>query len=197
MRTALYSCTPIPGPDGSVEPGGRQFKFVWYRNYLEGGDLEELLTDTTGHRHDTSLPPGSVKDTHIAELRAAAVSRLPEPIARVVCSAAQPFLQVIYDVDAPRMAFGRVCLIGDAAFAVRPHAAAGSAKAAADAWALTEAIRRQPNVVAALADWEPGQLTLGRQLLERTRRIGRGSQFDGTWVPGDPELIFGLHGPGP
>ncbi|QQX89087.1 FAD-dependent monooxygenase (plasmid) [Cupriavidus necator] len=81
-----------------------------------------------------------MKDTHIAELRAAAVSRLPEPIARVVCSAAQPFLQVIYDVDAPRMAFGRVCLIGDAAFAVRPHAAAGSAKAAADAWALTEAI---------------------------------------------------------
>ncbi|WP_454753536.1 FAD binding domain-containing protein [Cupriavidus necator] len=119
-----------------------------------------MLTDTTGHRHDTSFPPGSVKDTHIAELRAAAVSRLPEPIGRVVCSAAQPFLQVIYDVDAPRMAFGRVCLIGDAAFAVRPHAAAGSAKAAADAWALTEAIRRQPNVVAARADWEPGQLTL-------------------------------------
>jgi len=34
------------------------------------------------------------------------------------------------------------------------------------------------------------------QLLERTRRIGRRSQVDGTWVPGDPELIFGLRGPG-
>jgi len=51
-------------------------------------------------------------------------------------------------------------------------------------------------MVAALADWEPGQLALGRQLLERTRRIGRRSQFDGTWVPGDPEFIFGLRAPG-
>ena len=49
---------------------------------------------------------------------------------------------------------------------------------------------------AALARWEPGQVALGAQLLERTRRIGRRSQFDGTWVPGDPELIFGLRGPG-
>jgi 2,6-dihydroxypyridine 3-monooxygenase len=187
---------PIPASDGSIEPGRRQLNFVWYRNYLEGGDLEELLTDRNGTRHETSLPPGSVKDSHIAELRAVAMSRLPEKIAHVVCSATQPFVQVICDVGVPRMAFGRVCLIGDAAFAVRPHAAAGSAKAAADAWALTEAIGRQSNVVAALADWEPGQLALGRQLLERTRRIGQRSQFDGNWIPDDPELIFGLHGPG-
>jgi 2,6-dihydroxypyridine 3-monooxygenase len=87
-------------------------------------------------------------------------------------------------------------LIGDAAFLARPHAAAGTAKAAADAWALAEAVARHDNVVAALADWEPGQLALGRQLLERTRRIGRRSQFDGNWVPGDPEFIFGLRAPG-
>jgi len=51
-------------------------------------------------------------------------------------------------------------------------------------------------VPSALARWEPGQVALGAQLLERTRRIGRRSQVDGTWVPGDPELIFGLRGPG-
>jgi len=33
-------------------------------------------------------------------------------------------------------------------------------------------------------------------LLERTRSIGRRSQFDGTWRAGDPELIFGLRRPG-
>jgi 2,6-dihydroxypyridine 3-monooxygenase len=121
---------------------------------------------------------------------------LPEPLARVVHSTAQPFLQVIYDLDIPRMAFGRVCLIGDAAFVGRPHAAAGTAKAAADAWALADAVGRHANVVDALAAWEPGQLALGRQLLERTRRIGRRSQFDGDWVPGDPETIFGLRAPG-
>jgi 2,6-dihydroxypyridine 3-monooxygenase len=121
---------------------------------------------------------------------------LPEPIARVVRSTAQPFLQVVYDIDVSRMAFGRVCLIGDAAFVARPHAAAGTSKAAADAWALADALQRHGDVVAALRAWEPGQLALGRQLLERTRRIGRRSQSDGNWVPGDPELIFGLRAPG-
>ena len=187
---------PIPGPDGSIVPGERLINFVWYRNYLEGSDLDELLTDPAGQRRDTSLPPGAVREPHVAELRAVASSRLPEPIARVVCSTAQPFLQVIYDIDVPRMAFGRVCLIGDAAFVVRPHAAAGTAKAAADAWALADALGHCGGVVAALVDWEPGQLALGRQLIERTRRIGRRSQFDDNWLPGDPELIFGLHAPG-
>ena len=32
--------------------------------------------------------------------------------------------------------------------------------------------------------------------LARTRAIGRRSQVDGTWRPGDPELIFGLLAPG-
>ena len=35
---------------------------------------------------------------------------------------------------------GRVALIGDAACAARPHAAAGTAKAAADGWALAAAL---------------------------------------------------------
>jgi 2,6-dihydroxypyridine 3-monooxygenase len=129
-------------------------------------------------------------------MRAVARARLPTPLARVVDSVARPFLQVVYDIAVPRMAFGRVCLLGDAAFVVRPHAAAGTAKAAADAWALADAVEHDDHVPSALARWEPGQVALGTQLLERTRRIGRRSQFDGTWVAGDPELIFGLRGPG-
>jgi 2,6-dihydroxypyridine 3-monooxygenase len=187
---------PIPGSSDSVAPGERLLNFVWYRNYLAGSDLDDLLTDRSGQRRDTSLPPGAVSEHHVAELHAVAAARLPEPLARVVRSTAQPFLQVIYDLDIPRMAFGRVCLVGDAAFVGRPHAAAGTAKAAADAWALADAVKRHANVADALAAWEPGQLALGRQLLERTRRIGRRSQFDGNWVHGDPETIFGLRAPG-
>jgi 2,6-dihydroxypyridine 3-monooxygenase len=187
---------PIPGIDGSVKRGERLINFVWYRNYLEGGDLDNVLTDASGQRRDISLPPGAAAQQHVAELRAVAAARLPGPIARVVCSTEQPFLQVVYDIEVQRMAFGRVCLIGDAAFVARPHAAAGTAKAAADAWALAGALDHNADVPSALAQWEPGQLALGKQLLERTRRIGRRSQFDGTWVPGDQELIFGLRGPG-
>jgi 2,6-dihydroxypyridine 3-monooxygenase len=187
---------PIPGPDGSVAPGERLMNFVWYRNYLEGGDLDGVLTDEAGQRRELSVPPGAVAARHVAEMRGVARARLPAPIARVVESVERPFLQVIYDIEVPRMAFGRVCLLGDAAFVVRPHAAAGTAKAAADAWALAEAIARETDVPTALSHWESEQLALGAQLLERTRRIGRRSQVDGNWVPGDPELIFGLRGPG-
>ena len=187
---------PIPGTDGSVTAGERLINFVWYRNYLAGGDLDDVLTDDAGQRRDVSLPPGAAREHHVAELRAVAAARLPEAVAHVVCSTAQPFLQVVYDIEVPRMAFGRVCLVGDAAFVARPHAAAGTAKAAADAWALVDALDRERHVPIALARWEPGQLALGQQLLERARRNGRRSQFDGTWVPGDPELIFGLRAPG-
>jgi 2,6-dihydroxypyridine 3-monooxygenase len=95
------------------------------------------------------------------------------------------------------MAFGRVCLIGDAAFAVRPHAAAGTAKAAADGWALAEElIAAKGDVPSALAIWQNRQLTVGHALLARCRAIGDSSQFHNTFRPGDPTLIFGLHAPG-
>jgi 2,6-dihydroxypyridine 3-monooxygenase len=91
------------------------------------------------------------------------------------------------------MAFGRVCLIGDAAFALRPHAAAGTAKAAEDAWKLADALEAcQWDVVAALERWEPAQLELGRQVLERTRDAGNRSQLESAWRIGDP-LPFGLY----
>src|SRR5918992_978696 len=146
---------PIPGLDGSVSPGDRLINFVWYRNYLAGSDLDNLMTDCDGNLREVSLPPGAVRPEYVAELRAVAAARLPDLIANVVVSAKEPFVQTILDIEVPRMAFGRVCLIGDAAFAARPHAAAGTAKAASDAWALADALRdADGDVVPALEKWE-------------------------------------------
>ena len=169
---------PIPGLDGSVEPGRRLINYVWYRNYLAGDDLDDVLTDVDGERRELSLPPGIARADHVAEVRATAEARLPRLLADVVTGVEQPFLQVIYDVAVPRMAFGRTCLIGDAAWVVRPHAAAGTAKAAADGWALVDALTHNDSVPEALVAFEREQMELGRQLLERTRRIG-------TPLPGD------------
>ena len=95
------------------------------------------------------------------------------------------------------MAFGRVCLIGDAAFVARPHAAAGTAKAAADAWALAEALdastptSRRPCGRGSRASWRSAaSCSSGRGASAPARRS------TGTWRPGDPELIFGLTEPG-
>ncbi|HEY5663160.1 MAG TPA: NAD(P)-binding protein [Ilumatobacter sp.] len=188
---------PIPARDGSVAEGDRLMNIVWYRNYRDGDDLADLMTDRSGTLREVSLPPGAVRDEHAAEARAVAAARLPGCIAEVVAMIDDLFVQVIYDLAVGRMVVGKAALIGDAAFAVRPHAAAGTAKAAADAWTLRDAFAAHPgDVAAALAAWEAPQLELGRTLLARTRAIGRRSQFDDRWVPGDPDLVFGLYAPG-
>jgi 2,6-dihydroxypyridine 3-monooxygenase len=189
---------PIPNVEGSIAVGERLMNFVWYRNVAAGPEFDELMTDRDGVPRPTSMPPGSVQERYLRELRDAAESRLPRAVAEVVVRTPEPFLQPIVDVAVPRMAFlPRVCLIGDAAFAARPHAAAGTAKAAANAWALAEAVRATGgDVPRALTAWEPGQLALGRQLLDRVRDMGTRSQFAGTWRADDPSLRFGLYEPG-
>lgn len=183
---------PIPNVDGSVEPGRRLTNFVWYRNVQAGAPLEDLLTDTAGATHTVSLAPGAVREPHVRELREAAARDLPAPIAEVVARTAEPFVQAVFDLEVPRMAFGRACLIGDAAFVLRPHVAAGTAKAADDAWALGEAVRAAGgDPVEALRRWEPERLEVGRRAFLRTREAGDRSQFLSSWSVGDP-LPFGL-----
>ncbi len=188
---------PIPGPGGALTAGDRLVNFVWYVNVAEGAELDALMTGRDGVRRPVSLPPGAATDQAVTAMRQAAAARFAPPIAAVAAGVGEPFVQVVYDIAVPRMAFGRACLIGDAAFAVRPHAAAGTAKAAADGWALAEELTAAAgDVPAALASWERKQVALGRALLARCRDIGDSSQFHGTFRPGDQRLIFGLHGPG-
>jgi 2,6-dihydroxypyridine 3-monooxygenase len=188
---------PIPAVDGSVAPGRRLANFVWYRNYTAGKELDDLMTGTDGVRRDLTLPPGAAREPHLRELRAVAAAQLAPQFTEVVQRTKLPFVQVIFDIEVAQMAFGRVCLLGDAAFALRPHAAAGTAKAASDAWAFAEALAAtQGDIQAALPRWERRQLAVGRAVLQRTRRNGNKSQFEGAWRPGDPELVFGLYQPG-
>jgi 2,6-dihydroxypyridine 3-monooxygenase len=188
---------PIPALDGSVAPGRRLANFVWYRNYTAGEELDDLMTDRDGVRRDITLPPGAARQAHLHELRAVAAAQLAPRFTEVVQRTEFPFVQVIFDIEVDRMAFGRVCLIGDAAFALRPHAAAGTAKAAADGWALAEALAAtQGDLGSALPRWERHQLAVGRAVLHRARRNGDKSQFESTWRPDDPELVFGLYDPG-
>jgi len=183
---------PIPAPAGP----GVHTNWVWYRN-VDPRALEDLMTDGDGVRHDLSMPAGAVRREHVDALRAAARTELPPPLAELVEASPEPFVQVIVDIGVPRMAVGRVCLVGDAAFALRPHIAAGTAKAAADAHALGEAIvSANGDVPRAIAAWEPRQLRLGRAALERARRVGDRVQVQGTYRPGDPEMAFGLFAPG-
>jgi 2,6-dihydroxypyridine 3-monooxygenase len=155
------------------------------------------MTDRGGRRRSASVPSGEVAPRSVVGLRQAARRELAPDLAELVLRTAQPFVQCIADVEVSRMAAGRVCLIGDAAFVARPHAAAGTAKAAADAWALARALAEADGAIAdALTNWEPGQIALGRQVVARSRALGDGVQFQASWRPGDRELLFGLWRPG-
>jgi 2,6-dihydroxypyridine 3-monooxygenase len=189
-RTHVLSYA-IPAPEG----GGRSMNWVWYRNVAPGDALERLLTDRWGVVHDLSLPAGAASPEHVEDLRRAA-DDLPPAFRKVIRATPEPFVQVIVDLEVPAMVRGRVCLVGDAAFALRPHIAAGTAKAAADARALAESIAAAGGAMpAALAAWEPAQLALGRSTTARTREVGERAQVSGTFRPGDPSVAFGLYRP--
>ncbi|MDV3130154.1 FAD binding domain-containing protein [Mycobacterium sp. 21AC1] len=187
---------PIPGENG-LGLDQRLMNYVWYRNVAAGPDLTEMLIDKRGFTGSVSVHPGQVQDRYVAEMKQAAADTLAPAIAEVVTAAETPYLQVLSDVRSTRMAQGRVALIGDAACAARPHAAAGTAKAAADGWALAAALSDAGgDIVAALTKWEPAQLQLSDSLLRRVISMGERSQVTNTWTPGDPDLRFGLYGPG-
>jgi 2,6-dihydroxypyridine 3-monooxygenase len=187
---------PIPGPGSDVRIGQRWLNYVWYRNVPDGPQLDELMTDRRGWACSVSVQAGQVQDRFIGELRGEAAELLPPAAAELVARTCKPYIQKVMDLRVPKMAFGRIALIGDAAFAARPHAAAGTAKAAADAWALAAALESTDNdVPAALAKWEPAQLRLGHALIDRVTDMGTRSQVSQTWAPDDPTLRFGLLGP--
>ncbi|MCW2664548.1 MAG: 2-polyprenyl-6-methoxyphenol hydroxylase-like oxidoreductase [Mycobacterium sp.] len=183
---------PIPGMDGS-----ELCNWLWYRNVAPGDHLTDLLTDRDGCRAELTVPPGSVQTKHLEALRSAADAELPSPIAELVQRSAEPFVQVIVDLEVPRMAFGRSCLIGDAAFGLRPHIGAGTAKAADDAWQLGNALLHTTGrqVPVRLKGWEAEQLLTARRAMQRARAVGRSVQFEGTWQVGDPSP-FGLFAAG-
>lgn len=171
-------CYLIPGPEGSLEPGQRRLNWVWYLNVAPGDELNRVLTDQDGHRRQFSVPKGSVAPGMAEWLHGQAMATLPPTFRRLVKDTREPFVQTIHDLTVPKMAFGRVCLTGDAAFVPRPHTAASTAKAAANAMALADNLQASGgDVVEALRRWEPDQLEIGNRLREHGKRLGERSQF--------------------
>ncbi|MGH6903713.1 MAG: FAD-dependent monooxygenase [Geminicoccaceae bacterium] len=161
---------PVPGADEAIQPGRRRYNWVWYRP-VEAARLPALLTDADGRRYDMSIPPARMTAAPIAAMRAAAALLVAPCFLEVVQLVEHPFIQAIYDLASPRLVFGRVILIGDAAFVARPHAGMGVTKAGLDALTLAPALAA-PDPAAALIAWERGRLRYGRALVERARWLG-------------------------
>jgi 2-polyprenyl-6-methoxyphenol hydroxylase-like FAD-dependent oxidoreductase len=171
---------PVAGPDNDLRPGHRRYNLVWYRPAEETTELRDLLTDENGVTHTISIPPPLISRAAIAAMRAAAERLIAPQLRNVVRLIAEPILQPIYDLATPSMAFGRVAILGDAAFVARPHVAAGVSKAADDAVALADALARTEDVAAALKDFEAARLPIGHRIIERARHLGAYLQAEQT-----------------
>lgn len=162
---------PVAGPDNDLRPGRRRYNVVWYRPADAATELRFLLTDEKGVLHAISIPPPLIRHEAVAAMRAAAEQLLAPQCRALVRLIDEPLLQPIYDLASPQLAFGRVALIGDAAFVARPHVGAGVSKAADDAAALAAALDGD-DVEAALRRYEAERLSENNRIIERARHLG-------------------------
>jgi 2-polyprenyl-6-methoxyphenol hydroxylase-like FAD-dependent oxidoreductase len=166
----LMLSIPMPVPQG--EPGERCCHFVWFRPADER-TLRALCTDETGKAHGLSIPPPLIRPEFIEDIKRNATALLAPQLAALVTGTAQIILQPIFDFEAPRIAFGRVALLGDAAFVARPHVASGVMKAALDAESLADALSGAcGDVAGALSHYNADRQPYGAWLVERGRHIG-------------------------
>jgi 2,6-dihydroxypyridine 3-monooxygenase len=185
---------PIPVIGNDLELTGRQVNFQWYWNIPEGSELDEIMTARDGIRRPVSVHADDVQSRFVEQLHQRAEEELAiQPLTELITAVERPFLTVIADAATPQLVVGRICLLGDAGVTGRPHAGAGGAKAAADAWELAgRLIEADGNVERALQLWEASQLEQGYALLAKVRHTGRVLQSGGSFVPGDPAFRWGL-----
>lgn len=163
---------PVAGPDNDLRPGQRRYNVLWYRPADEATELQRLLTDAQGVTHSISIPPPLIRREAIADMLAAGEHLIAPQFLPILRMMDEPILQPIYDLETPRMAFGRVAILGDAAFVARPHVAAGVSKASDDTAALVAALDENDDVEAALKRFEAARLPVGRRIIERARHLG-------------------------
>jgi 2-polyprenyl-6-methoxyphenol hydroxylase-like FAD-dependent oxidoreductase len=164
---------PVAGFTHSTHPGERCYNFVWYRAADEERELPRLCTDADGRTHDKAIPPPLIRAGVVADMRRAAEHLLSPQYAEVVRKTGQPFFQAIFDLESPRIGFGRVALIGDAAFVARPHCGMGTTKAACDAMSLAQALKdADDDVPAALDRYQAARARYGAGVVAHGRELG-------------------------
>lgn len=170
---------PVAGFTNSTRAGERCYNFVWYRHTPAERALPQLCTDIHGHRHDMSIPPPLIRPEVLADMRRAAQDSLSPQFAEVVTKTRQPFFQAIFDLESRAMHYGRVALLGDAAFVARPHCGMGVSKAASDAMALADALLAADNdLTQALPGYSAARVRFGRAVVAHARKLGSYLQAD-------------------
>jgi 2-polyprenyl-6-methoxyphenol hydroxylase-like FAD-dependent oxidoreductase len=178
---------PIAGLDNDLRPGRRRYNFIWYRPG-DALELSEMCFDETGHKHEFSVPPPLIRKDLVARMRADAELIMPPAFLDVLGNIERPFFTPVYDFAAPRLVFGRVALVGDAAATARPHMGFGVSKASGDALALAEALGGCDDIDTALVRYDAQRRTIAERVIMHGRKLGT---FLGVNVKTEEERIMG------
>jgi 2-polyprenyl-6-methoxyphenol hydroxylase-like FAD-dependent oxidoreductase len=191
----LFLGMPSPGVNQDIVPGRRRYYFIWYRPVDYESTLPDLCTDATGRRHGVAIPPPLIRHEFIRELKASAAAVLAPEMATIVERTEQPLLQAVFDLESPQLVFGRVVILGDAAFVARPHVVAGVTKAALDAQCLADAlVATGSDVEPALAHYDTERRRFGHSLVARARHLGAFLETHQTHLTRDPESYMRDYG---
>jgi 2-polyprenyl-6-methoxyphenol hydroxylase-like FAD-dependent oxidoreductase len=162
---------PIAGFNDDLRPGHRRYNFIWYR-CADAAQLQQMNVDRNGVQHEFSVPPPLIRPELIEAMYADARDIMPEVLLDCVMTMKQPFITPIYDFTAPRIIFGRVAMVGDAAANARPHMGFGVAKAGGDAAALARALRDHHDVDTALKAYDAERQPIGNTIVQHSRKLG-------------------------
>jgi 2-polyprenyl-6-methoxyphenol hydroxylase-like FAD-dependent oxidoreductase len=166
----LFLGYPVPGRNNETEPGKRAYNIVWYRP-TSAEKLADLCIDASGKNHGTSIAPPLIRPDIVAWIREQTRTLVAPQVAEIFARDPKPFFQPIFDLDTSRIVFGRVALLGDAAFLMRPHPGAGTTKGALDAEYLADAISRH-GLEAGLQRYQRVQGAFGSGIVQQGRRDG-------------------------
>jgi 2-polyprenyl-6-methoxyphenol hydroxylase-like FAD-dependent oxidoreductase len=162
---------PISGIDDDLRAGHRRYNFGWYR-VADAGALKQMCVDENGREYEFGVPPPLVRKDLIAQMLSEAEALLPPQYLDCVRHIDQPFFTPVYDFCSPRLAYGRVALVGDAASTPRPHMGFGVSKAGAEAQALAEALSSYDDIDRALTAYNAARQPLSERIVSHGRKLG-------------------------
>ena len=133
--------------------GERLFNYVWYYNCpADSQEFSDIMTDTDGRLHATTLPIGKIRPEVWSKLKAHASKVLNQPFLELVEKSPKPFISTIRDCAAPQASFygGRLLLVGEALTLYRPHTGLSFNQSALDCLQLRRVLQKEMTI----HEWE-------------------------------------------
>ena len=162
----------VAGPKDSLSVGNRYYNWIWYRGESQASLVKHLIGSDKKY-YPNGIPHDLIKPAIIGKMHDDARASLAPQLNHLIQKTPNPFLQGIYDFKSSRMTFGRVVLIGDAAFTARPHVGLGVYKAAEDAITLAQAMGCSgPGQMESLKYWEKQRVRFGNAAFSWGQDLG-------------------------